>query len=127
MKNKLNEMMSTIPSKKGDMTDLQIIRAGIISEMDAISLYEQLSKITNSNELRDVLLSIAKEEKTHFGEFETLLNKLDTEQKEELNAGKKEVNELLNSDMKEVRERIYGKKAISEINEMKRIFNKLIK
>ncbi|MEO0005683.1 MAG: rubrerythrin, partial [candidate division WOR-3 bacterium] len=41
------------------------------------------------------LLDIAREEKTHFGEFEALLLKLDEEQKKEMEEGKKEVEELI--------------------------------
>ncbi|GAH69824.1 unnamed protein product, partial [marine sediment metagenome] len=37
----------------------------------------------------------AKEEKTHVGEFQTLLLKKDKEQVEELEHGKKEVEEML--------------------------------
>ena len=36
----------------------------------------------------------AKEEKTHFGEFQALLLKLDKEQVEELEKGKEEIEEL---------------------------------
>jgi rubrerythrin len=39
-------------------------------------------------------LDIAKEEKTHMGEFQTLLLKEDKEQVKELEEGKKEVEEL---------------------------------
>jgi len=40
------------------------------------------------------LFDIAKEEKTHIGEFQTLLLKEDEEQVTELEKGKKEVEEL---------------------------------
>ena len=46
-------------------------------------------------DVRAVLLDIAKEEKTHMGEFTTLLLRLDQEQAEELKHGQKEVEELL--------------------------------
>jgi rubrerythrin len=125
MKNTLNEMMSVIPSEKGKNTDLQILRDGIISEMDAISLYEQLSEIATDPKVKKVLLDIAKEEKTHAGEFKTLLSELDIEQKKENKIGEKEVEDLTN--MKEAKERIYGKTSMQELNEMKIMFNKLIK
>lgn len=41
---------------------------------------------------------MAREEKTHVGEFETLLLKLDEEQEEELEHGKEEVEELTESE-----------------------------
>ena len=43
---------------------------------------------------RKSLADIAKEEKTHMGEFQTLLLKEDEEQVKELEEGKKEVDEL---------------------------------
>jgi rubrerythrin len=71
--------------------DKEILRLGIISELDAINLYEQLSATTKNKNLKVILLDIAKEEKTHMGEFQALLLKLDKEQVKELEAGKKEV------------------------------------
>jgi rubrerythrin len=44
--------------------------------------------------VKKVFLEIAKEEKTHFGEFQALLLRLDKEQVKELEKGKKEVEEL---------------------------------
>jgi rubrerythrin len=72
----------------------QILRAGIIAELDAINLYEQMAAMTKDKNLRTVLLDIAKEEKTHVGEFLTLLLKKDREQGVELEEGKEEVEEL---------------------------------
>jgi len=63
--------------------------------MDAINLYEQFANKTNNSKLKKVLLNIAKEEKTHVGEFETLLLMIDKEQNKELNNGKKEVGDLI--------------------------------
>jgi rubrerythrin len=65
------------------------------AELDAVSLYEQLASMTQKSEIKKVLLDIAKEEKTHLGEFEALLLRLDSEQKTELAAGEKEVVELI--------------------------------
>ena len=73
--------------------DLEILRAGIIAELDAISLYEQMAAITQDENIKKVLLDIAKEEKTHVGEFQSLLLNRDTEQVAELKAGKEEVKE----------------------------------
>lgn len=77
----------------GDI-DIEILRFGMIAELDAINLYEQMAAMANNDGIRKVLLDIAKEEKTHMGEFQTLLLKLDTEQEKELEEGKKEVQEL---------------------------------
>lgn len=92
-------MMSKIPGdlsmvRKGDI-DLEILRAAIIAELDAISLYEQMAASSSNPAVRAVLLDIAKEEKTHMGEFTTLLLRLDGEQAEELKNGAEEVDELL--------------------------------
>jgi len=88
-------MMSQIPTdmKKVEKTDInnEILRVGMIAELDAVNLYEQLAAITDNEGIRKVLLDIAKEEKTHVGEFQALLLKTDKEQVEELEKGKKEV------------------------------------
>ncbi len=92
-------MLSQIPidlSKiKKDDLDREIIRAGIIAEFDAINLYEQMAALASNNDLKKVLLDIAKEEKEHVGEFMTLLLSYDKEQVEELEEGREEVEELL--------------------------------
>jgi len=92
-------MLSQLPVnlskvKKEDL-DREILRAGMIAELDAINFYEQMAALTENEDIRKVLLDIAKEEKTHMGEFQTLLLKEDEEQKEELKEGEQEVEELL--------------------------------
>jgi len=74
--------------------DTEILRAAIIAELDAINLYEQFASTAEDKELKKVLLEVAREEKTHVGEFQALLLKMDKEQVEELEKGKKEVEEL---------------------------------
>jgi len=91
--------MSKIPIelaniKAGDI-DLEILRAAVIAELDAISMYEQMAATSTNPAVKEVLLDIAREEKTHMGEFTTLLLRLDSEQAEELKNGQKEVEELL--------------------------------
>ena len=91
-------MLSQIPIsfekvKKEDL-DKEILRVGMIAELDAVNLYEQLAAMTENENIKKVLLDIAKEEKTHVGEFQTLLLKEDKEQEKELEEGKKEVEEL---------------------------------
>ncbi len=92
-------MMSKIPINlekiKKEKIDEEILRVGIIAELDAINLYEQLAAMAQSEDIKKVLLDIAKEEKTHVGEFQTLLLKTDKEQVKELEAGKEEVEEEL--------------------------------
>lgn len=92
-------MMSTVPTsvdkvRKEDV-DKEILRAGMIAELDAINLYEQLAAATERKDIKEVLLDIAKEEKTHFGEFQAILLKNDKQQATELEKGKKEVEETV--------------------------------
>lgn len=92
-------MLSQIPInlekvKKEDL-DKEILRAGIIAELDAINLYEQMATVAQDGDIKKILLDIAKEEKTHVGEFQTLLLGRDKEQVKELEEGKKEVEKEL--------------------------------
>jgi len=80
---------------KSEDLDKQILRASILAELDAINLYEQMASMTDNKDLKMVLLDVAKEEKEHVGEFQYLLLKYDKQQVEELEDGKKEVQELL--------------------------------
>lgn len=77
-----------------EVRDQEILRLGIIAELDAINLYEQLAAATQDEKIRKVLLDIAREEKTHVGEFLALLLRRDPEQVKELEEGKEEVEEL---------------------------------
>ena len=91
-------MLSKIPVDvsrvKTKDVDREILRAAIIAELDAINLYEQMANTTKSKNIRKLLLDVAREEKTHVGEFQTLLLKEDKEQERELEAGRKEAGEL---------------------------------
>jgi hypothetical protein len=93
------KMLSKIPidlqKMKKDTLDKEILRSAIIAELDAINLYEQMADLTRNADIRKVLLDIAREEKTHVGEFQTLLLIEDKEQFQELEEGKNEVQELL--------------------------------
>ena len=93
-------MLSKIPTdiEKVDkkLVDIEILRAGIIAELDAINLYEQMAAMAQDENIKKILLDIAKEEKTHVGEFQTLLLNRDKEQVKELEAGKEEVKEEVN-------------------------------
>jgi rubrerythrin len=92
-------MLSKIPVdlSKVDQNDInkEILRAAIVAELDAINLYEQMAGLTDNDEVKRVLMDVALEEKTHVGEFQTLLLRADEQQKEELKAGEKEVDEEL--------------------------------
>jgi rubrerythrin len=99
MKNKggLNKMMSKIPLDLGNVKkediDKEILRVGMIAELDAVNLYEQLAAKANDKNIKKMLIDIAKEEKTHMGEFQALLLNRDKEQVKELEKGRAEVKE----------------------------------
>lgn len=92
-------MLSKIPFDLSKLTDdeieKEILRTGIIAELDAINLYEQLAALSKNEKIKKVFLDIAREEKTHVGEFQTLLLMIDQEQAKELEEGKREVEELI--------------------------------
>ena len=90
----LSKLPINLKNVKKEDIDKEILRAGMIAELDAVSFYEQMAAMTESENIRKILLDIAKEEKTHVGEFEALLVKLDKEYAEELEEGRKEVEEL---------------------------------
>jgi rubrerythrin len=96
--------MSQIPIKLEGMRkediDREILRAGIIAELDAINLYEQMAAMTQRKDIKAILIDIAKEEKTHVGEFQTMLLRIDKEQQRELEEGKKEVEEIIKTKSK---------------------------
>jgi len=91
-------MLSKIPFDLSKLpreaVDREVLRVAIIAELDAVNLYEQLAQMTENSLLKRVFADIAKEEKTHVGEFQALLLELDQEQQKELEEGKKEVDEM---------------------------------
>lgn len=95
-------MLSEIPTNlryvKRENKDKEILRAGIIAEYDAINLYEQMAALAQDETVKKVLLEVAKEEKEHVGEFQTLLLEKDDELGEEMKEGKKEVEEAKEND-----------------------------
>ena len=90
----LSQLPINLEKVSRENLDREILRAGMIAELDAVSFYEQMAAMTEDENIRKVLLDIAKEEKTHIGEFEALLLKIDSEQAEESEEGRKEVEEL---------------------------------
>ena len=92
-------MMSKLPidleKTPKDQIDKEILRAGMIAELDAVSFYEQMASMTDNENIKKVLIDIAREEKTHIGEFETMLLNLDKEQVQESEKGRKEIEEMM--------------------------------
>ncbi|RLE84965.1 MAG: rubrerythrin, partial [Thermoprotei archaeon] len=73
---------------------MEALRLAIIAELDAVNLYEQMARLVDDEKIRKVFLDIAKEEKTHVGEFMALLFYLDSEQVDEIKEGFEEVEEI---------------------------------
>lgn len=78
----------------GTKKDMAILRLAIIAEYDAASLYEEMADVVSSKKIRTVLLDIAKEEKVHVGEFESLLQEIDPEHEKSQKEGESEVKKL---------------------------------
>jgi rubrerythrin len=95
LKTVLSEKPIKIEKVEKKILDRQILRLAVIAELDAISLYEQLAEATENEAIRRVLLDVAREEKTHVGEFQTLLLIEDEAQRNELQKGEQEVKEEL--------------------------------
>ncbi len=94
-------MLSEIPKGYGKVreestvkSDAELLRIGLIAELDAVNLYEQLAHLARDEKVKKLFLEIAREEKTHVGEFLTMLKEKDEELVKELEAGEKEVEEL---------------------------------
>jgi len=91
----LSEIPILVDKISKENVNKQALRTAIIAELDAVNLYEQLAEMVSDERIKKVLLDIAKEEKTHVGEFLALLLLLDKEQEEELAKGREEVKEIL--------------------------------
>jgi rubrerythrin len=93
-------MLSQIPIQLGAVRkedlDKEILRAAIVAELDAINLYEQMAAQVRNPDIRDILLDVAREEKTHVGEFQALLHREDPQHAAEMLAGEREVREKAN-------------------------------
>ncbi|HDJ94806.1 MAG TPA: rubrerythrin [Acidilobales archaeon] len=87
--------LDLVPKKLSKDEIVEALRLAIIAELDAINLYLQLARSIDDEKLRGIFEDIAKEEKTHVGEFLALLKMLDVEQVKELEKGEREVKELI--------------------------------
>jgi len=81
--------------------DMQILRLGMIAELDASNLYEKLAELAENNVVKETLLDVSKEEKVHVGEFQSLLEDLDEDYTEALEDGEDEVDDAEPQDDKE--------------------------
>lgn len=78
--------------------DIQILRLSIIAELDAVNLYDKLAGLATSDNVKKLMLDIAREEKVHSGEFEALIEELDPDYEKAEEEGEKEVQDLLGVD-----------------------------
>jgi len=85
--------IEALPS--GDKRDMQILRLGIIAEMDASNLYEKLALLAKSKDVAELMNDVSEEEKVHAGEFQFLLESVDPEWKDAEEEGAGEVEDLL--------------------------------
>jgi rubrerythrin len=94
----ISEMLSQLPVDFKDATpeqkDLQILRAGMIAELDAVNFYEQMAQQTKNEKVKKVLLDVAYEEKVHAEEFEQVLEELDPEYEKADDQAEKEGEEM---------------------------------
>ena len=66
------------------ISDKEILRLAIITVLDTVILQKQSVASTKNKDIREVLINIAKEEKTYLGEFQRILLREDKEHVREL-------------------------------------------
>lgn len=89
--------MITENHKKDDFkecTDNQLLRKGMIEEIEAINKYEKMANAASDPRVRTLFLDVAKEEKVHMEEFEELLERLDPEMEETDDQAEEEIEDL---------------------------------
>ena len=79
----------------GNERDTQILRIGMIAELDAVNFYNQLAELASDERVSKLMLDVSREEKVHAGEFETLLEEIDPSYEKAEDEGEKEVEDLL--------------------------------
>jgi hypothetical protein len=86
------EIQSTPP---GPVRDMQILRIGMIAELDASNFYEKLAGLAGDERVAKLMRDISYEEKVHAGEFETLLEEIDPDYEKAEEEGESEVEDML--------------------------------
>ena len=79
------------PEKFTERELTRAIRDAIIAELGAIKQYESVVDATDNEKVKEVLTSIANEERVHIGELQKLLSELLPDEQEFLDDGAKEV------------------------------------
>jgi rubrerythrin len=93
------QFINPFPGKTADepLDDRELARAirqSIAAEHEAVHLYEAIADSTNNAQIKKVMQDVADEEKVHVGEFQALLETLQGDEKEFVNDGRKEVEEM---------------------------------
>lgn len=81
------------PEKFTDRELTRAIRDAIIAELGAIKQYEAVVDATDNEKVKEVLTSIADEERIHVGELQKILSDLLPDEQELLDDGAKEVED----------------------------------
>lgn len=85
----------TPKQKLNDTELLRAIKFAIVSEFEAIQIYQQIAEATNNVGAKRVILDIAREEKQHVGELRELLKVLAPYDEDEYLEGAEETKENL--------------------------------
>ena len=94
----LNPFTGLTPERKLTPRELsRAIRVALSAEEEAVHLYEALADATDNALAREVLQSVAEEERVHAGEFQRVLNLLRDDEPARLAEGAAEVDEINNS------------------------------
>ena len=95
---KVNELMEINPSVVKNLSpkvaDLQMLRFSMISELDAVNIYETFADLTKNQKIKQVMLDVAEEEKVHVGEFKRLMKNIDPKYQDFEDDGESEVGEM---------------------------------
>lgn len=74
---------------------IRTIRFSIAAEFEAIQLYEQIAETTDNEQVKEIMLDIADEEKVHVGEFLHILKSVSPDDEKFYDEGEKEAKEHL--------------------------------
>jgi len=71
------------------------IRLAISAEHDAVHLYETIADSTDDERVKKLMQDVADEEKVHEGEFQQLLDTIDSKNRSLQDSGREEAHELI--------------------------------
>ena len=74
---------------------LRALRISIAAEYEAVQMYQQIAEATTDENVRKVMLSVAREEVVHAGEFLEVLLLLSPDEAAAYEEGSKEVRDMV--------------------------------